>query len=63
MQIVYCNLTFTHNKVKHVLKEIVYKENDQGTYFDRRKLANLKINEPVTVDSIEIIAELGMGVK
>ena len=57
----YVNLHFTHNKTKHVLREVVYKANDQGTYFDRKKLAQFKITEPVKVDSIEIIVSLGIG--
>jgi len=57
-EIVYCNLTIEYKKKNYILKEVVYK-NTGELFYNKLILNKIKINEPVEVKNVEIIARLG----
>ena len=61
-EIVYCDLTILHNKKKHILRKVVYK-NIGGTYYHMQILNEIKIKEQVKVIDVKIIARLGFESK
>ena len=57
-EIVYCNLTIEHKGNKHILKEVVYKNNSE-LFYKRNHLEKLKIKEAVKVIDVDVISRLG----
>jgi len=57
-EIVYCNLTIEHKGNKHILKEVVYKNNGE-LFYKRNYLEKLKIKEAVKVIDVDVISRLG----
>ena len=57
-EIVYCNLVIRYKKKVYKLDKIVYK-NDGELFFHRARLKELKITEPVKIESIDVMARLG----
>jgi len=57
-EIVYCNLTIEYKGNKHILKEVVYK-NDGKLFYKRNHLEKLKIKEAVKVIDVDVISRLG----
>jgi len=57
-EIVYCNLTIEHKGNKHILKEVVYKNNNE-LFYKRTHLEKLKIKEAVKVIDVDVISRLG----
>jgi|TARA_R110001632_G_scaffold6803_1_gene27497 hypothetical protein len=57
-EIVYCNLTIEHKGNKHILKEVVYKNNGE-LFYKRNHLEKLKIKEAVKVIDVDVISRLG----
>ena len=65
-EIVFCNLTVEENKIqnnkktiiKHNFNEVVYKFID-GYYFNNRYFKNIKVDKPLKVVNLEILARLG----
>lgn len=57
-EIVYCNLTIEYKGNKHMLKEVVYK-NDGNLFYKRSCLEKLKIKEAVKVIDVNVISRLG----
>lgn len=57
-EIVYCNLVVIHNKKKHKLDKIVYK-NDNKLFYHKERLNEIKINEPVFIHEIDVLSRLG----
>ena len=57
-EIVYCDLTIEYKENKHILKEVVYK-NDGKLFYKRNHLEKLKIKEAVKVIDVNVISRLG----
>jgi|21_taG_2_1085346.scaffolds.fasta_scaffold22495_5 hypothetical protein len=58
-EIIYANLKVRHNGKTIVLKKIVYKQNNERTFYRKRILDKLGIYEQVKVIDVEIISRLG----
>ena len=57
-EIVFCDLTIIHKKIKHILERIVYR-NDGDFFYNKNILEKIKIKEPVKVLDVKIISRLG----
>ena len=57
-EIVYCDLTIEHKGNKHILKKVVYKNNNK-LFYKKSHLEKLKIKDAVKVIDINIISRLG----
>ena len=65
-EIVFCNLTVEEIKtqnnkktiIKHNFNEVVYKYVD-GYYFNYKKFAAIKLDKPLKVTNLEVLARLG----
>ena len=58
-EIVHANVKVRHKGKSIVLKKIVYKQNNERTFYRKRILDKLRIYEPVKVIDVEIISRLG----
>ena len=58
-EIVYCDLIVRHNDKDVKLKKVVYKNDGNKFFYNRRNLEILKIKEPVLIKEIKIISRLG----
>ena len=58
-EILYCNLKVKHKKKEFLLKEVVYKQNIDKTFYNKRILDKINIKEKVDVFNVEIIERLG----
>lgn len=58
-EIVYCDLIVRHKGKNIKIKKVVYKNDGNKFFYNRRNLEILKIKEPVLIKEVKIISRLG----
>lgn len=58
-EIVYCDLIVRHKGKNVKIKKVVYKNDGNKFFYNRRNLEILKIKEPVLIKEVKIISRLG----
>ena len=58
-EIVYCDLIVRHKDKDVKIKKVVYKNDGNKFFYNRRNLEILKIKEPVLIKEVKIISRLG----